>query len=124
MGKNAPILSLDARVVRAFVALAQITELQTAIEKRRDDAGVPGYVRAHNALLERTKSLFQGGGGAGEGTTFLDSIGAIEPISLEVEDDSEAIHVIASDLALLRGAASAFLRVQLTASERADLGIA
>lgn len=122
MGKNAPILTLDGRVVRAFVALAQITELQSAIEKRRDDAGVPGYVRGHNALLERTKSLFQGGGGEAE-KTFLDSIAAIEPLSLEPEDDSEAIHVVASDLALLRGAVGAFLRVQLSAPERTDLGI-
>lgn len=124
MGKNAPILTLEGRVVRAFVALSQITELQSAIEKRRDDAGVPGYVRGHNALLERTKALFQSGGSSEGEKTFLDSIGAIEPLSLEPEDDSEAIHGVASDLALLRGAVSAFLRVQLSGPERSDLGIA
>lgn len=119
MGKNAPINTLDNRVVRAFVALSQLTELQATIEKRRDDAGVPGYVAAHNALLERTKALFQGG----DEKTFLDAIASIEPLPRETDDDSESIHAVASDLALIRGTVNAFLRVQLSAPERNDLGI-
>ncbi len=117
MGKNAPIQSLEDRVVRAFVALGQITELLAVIDRRRDDAGVPGYVRGHDAVLSRVRALFQGD------ETFTDSISSIETIPGEV-DDSEAIHVIQSDLALLRGAVAAFLRVRLAASDRTDLGIA
>src|SRR5262245_55729615 len=83
MGKNAPILSLDPKVVRAFVALSQITEFQASIEKRRDDAGVPGYVRGYDALLARIRGLFEGD------ETFRDAIGSLDSLGSGAEDDSE-----------------------------------